>query len=73
MTSSPIGISGDRRIRGELNISSIDPSIDSVQVLTPYRLGLDLAVPEQSEEPNEYPLIHQIGTRFNDGLGNTGY
>ena len=31
-------------IRGELKIASTDPPADSVQVLNPYRTGLDLAV-----------------------------
>ena len=73
LTSSPTGISGDRMIRGELNISSIDPTFDSVQVLNPYRFGLDLAVTEQSEVSNKYIYNHQIGIGFNDGFGTTGY
>ena len=73
MTSSLTSLSGNRVIRGELNISSIYHPIDSDQVLNPYRLGLDLAVSEHLEEPDEYTIIHQIGTGFNDGLGNTGY
>ena len=73
MTSSPTCLSGSRKIRGELNISSINPLIDGDQVLNPYRHGLDLTVSEYSDEPDEYPIVHQIGTEFNDGLGNTGY
>ena len=73
MTSSSTSLSGNRVIRGELNISSIDSPIDSDKDLNPYRLGLDLPVSEHSEDPDENPIIHQIGTGFNDGLGNTGY
>ena len=60
-------------IRGELNISSIDPPVDSVQVLNPYRFGLNLAVSEQSEVSNEYISNHQISIGFNDGFSTTGY
>ena len=54
-------------IRGELNISSIDPpnylpSADSDKVLNPYRLGLDLAVSEHSGDSDYYPTCDQIGT-----------
>ena len=71
MTSSLTSLSGNRVIRGELNISSIDPPIASDQVLNPYRFGLNLAVSEHLEEPDDYPIVHQIGTGFNDGLGIT--
>ena len=62
LTSSPTSLRRNRMIRDELNISSIDPPTESDQVLNPYRLGLDLTVSEQLEEPDEYPIIHQIGT-----------
>ena len=73
LTSSPTSLSGNRVIISELNISSIDPPVDSDKVLNPYRLGLDLAISEDAGDSNEYPVNHQIGTGFNDGLGNTGY
>ena len=73
MTSSPTSLSENRVIRVELNISSIGFPIDSEKVLNSYRLGLDLAVSEHSEDPDEYPIIHQIGTGLNDELCNTGY
>ena len=60
LISSPTNLSGNRVIRGELNISSIEPPIDSDKVLNPYRLGLDLAVSEHSEDSDEYPINHQI-------------
>ena len=43
------------------------------QVLNPYRLGLDLAVFEYLDEPDEYLIVLQIGTGFNDRLNNTVY
>ena len=60
-------MSGIRALRGELNISSTDPSTclpgaDSDKVFNPYRLGLDLTVSEHSGESNYYPTNHQIGT-----------
>ena len=44
MISSLASLSGNRVIRGESHISSIDSPIDSNKFLNPYRLGLDLAV-----------------------------
>ena len=34
---------------------------------------MDLAVSKHSGDSDEYPINHQIGTGFNDGLGNTGF
>ena len=44
MISSLASLSGNRVIRGESHISTIDYPIDSNKFLNPYRLGLDLAV-----------------------------
>ena len=72
LISSPTNFSGNRMIREELNLSSIGPSLDSVQVLNPYRVGLDLTVSQRLEQPNRYHIVDQIGIGFNDGLVNTG-
>ena len=56
-------------IRGELNISSINPPAESAQVLNPYRIGLDLAVCGQSEVLDEYISNNQIGIGLYDGSG----
>ena len=55
-------------IRGELNISSINPPAESAQVLNPYRTGLDLAVFGQSEASDEYISNNQIDIRLNISL-----
>ena len=65
-------------VRGELNISSIDPpdfspGIDRDKVLNQYRLGLDLTVSELSGDFDHYPTTDQISTEPNDGLRHTGY
>ena len=64
-------------MRGELNISSIDPpdyspGIYCDKVLNPYRLGLNLAVSEHSGDLGYCPTMDQIGTEPNDRLGITG-
>ena len=76
--SSLSNLYGNRVLQNELNISTIDPSnyqptLNSDKVLNPYRLGLDLTVHEYQRESNYHPINHQLGTGFNDGLGNAGY
>ena len=78
ISSSPTNLSRNRVVRGELNISSIDPpdcspGFDSDKVSNPYRLGLDLAVSELSGDFDHYPTTDQISTEPNDGLRHTGY
>ena len=70
LTSSPTNLSKTRELRGELNISSIDPpdfshyspDINSDQVLNPKRLRLNHAVSENSGDIDYYPTMDQIVT-----------
>ena len=76
VTSPPVHSSKNRVVRGELEISILDPPIGVLdhnrdKVFNSYRLGLDLAVPEYQVEPNS--MHNQFGTRSNDRLGITGY